>query len=282
MTTHNQVAHNWAHQTGKARNNRQVFYDGPTIYSFGRHFPIARYLDPKTVLFTSKGYSQSTSGHKFLVERAIPPNVTVFKVNNVEARCTAQHLENYEVLIKAATVALDAAGRARTRSSHFVDTATALVNDANRYARRFRLGVKRVTLKRLNGAFDTIQMRAEALRAEAELQRAKLARERTLAGRERLLQWCGGMDVSPPHTRVPYVRVKDDTVETSWGACVPLPDALLAWGAMKAARTGKTIPAVGKVGDFAVQEVTAIGIRVGCHFVPFKVAEFAAAKIGVA
>lgn len=281
MATHNDVAHNWAHQTGKARNNQQMFYEGPTIYSYGRHFPIARFLTPETVLFTSKGYSSSTSGHKALVKRAIPPSVTVFTVNNVEARCTAQHLENYEVMIKSAVADLEAAGRARTRATYFVDLATALLDEANLYARHFKLGVKKIALKNLNGAFDDIQKRAEALRAEAEFQRAKLARERTLKERGRLLQWCRGEDVVAPHTRVPYVRVKDDTVETSWGARVPLPDALSAWGAMKAARAGKSIPAVSKVGDFAVQQVTSIGIRVGCHFVPFKVAQFAAAKIGL-
>jgi hypothetical protein len=42
MATHNEVAHAWAHQTGRCHRGHHMFYEGDTIYSYGHHFPIAR------------------------------------------------------------------------------------------------------------------------------------------------------------------------------------------------------------------------------------------------
>jgi hypothetical protein len=64
-----EAAHVWAAQTqaqGKAGN---VFFDGPVIYSYGRHFAIAKvYKHAETggnvALFNARRYSVSTSKHQ--------------------------------------------------------------------------------------------------------------------------------------------------------------------------------------------------------------------------
>jgi hypothetical protein len=87
------VAHLWAHQTQEeARDTRTVFFfDGKSIFSYGRHYCIARlYSCPqgeqwrcephtpfdingrKMVLINSTTYSSATSGHKSCVLSAIP------------------------------------------------------------------------------------------------------------------------------------------------------------------------------------------------------------------
>lgn len=65
-----ELAHVWASQNqieGKASNF--YFYD-KTIYSYGRHFPIASIFGD-TVLFTKKSYSNSTGKHIIRARRAV-------------------------------------------------------------------------------------------------------------------------------------------------------------------------------------------------------------------
>lgn len=65
-----ELAHKWAHQTNTRGTGSSFFYEGPVIYSYGHHFPVARIVRPKKgapfVLFTSRGYSQTTARHKSL------------------------------------------------------------------------------------------------------------------------------------------------------------------------------------------------------------------------
>lgn len=70
-----ELAHSWAHQTQRRGTGSSFFYEGPTIYSYGHHFPIARIITRKTagpvVLFTTHGYSVTTTRHKSLALSAV-------------------------------------------------------------------------------------------------------------------------------------------------------------------------------------------------------------------
>lgn len=63
----NEITHLWAHQSQEEARCRNGFFEGEIIYSYGRHFPIARiYTDKKgnkTAFFTTRSYSSTTSGH---------------------------------------------------------------------------------------------------------------------------------------------------------------------------------------------------------------------------
>jgi hypothetical protein len=55
------IAHEWAHGRDKKYARSNVFAESGTIYSYGRHFPMARFYSVtgggRVVLFTSHGYS---------------------------------------------------------------------------------------------------------------------------------------------------------------------------------------------------------------------------------
>ncbi len=66
-----EIAHIWARQSqehGKAVAN--IFFEGPKIYSYGRHFCIANIIKPGVVLFTTQRYSVSTARHINMVDYA--------------------------------------------------------------------------------------------------------------------------------------------------------------------------------------------------------------------
>jgi len=67
-----EVAHIWASQSqSEGRNSaRNIYFEGTTIYSYGSHFPLARFVNGR-VLVTNRSYSVTTSKQLYGVRRAI-------------------------------------------------------------------------------------------------------------------------------------------------------------------------------------------------------------------
>lgn len=68
-----QLAHAYAHdkiREGKAREGR-VFVEGDTIYSYGKHFPIAHRIRDNEYLLNHDRYSVTTSKQQSEVARAL-------------------------------------------------------------------------------------------------------------------------------------------------------------------------------------------------------------------
>lgn len=80
--THGQIATRWAKRDrAESLKGHHIFCDRDTIYSYGYHFPIARWHDKRTVFFNADSYSKSTGRHKSIVRwtlRRNCPDVTVF------------------------------------------------------------------------------------------------------------------------------------------------------------------------------------------------------------
>src|SRR5512146_2854588 len=89
FSNNREVAHVWAQQSQASGRGHNFYFDGPTIYSYGSHFPIARFVtnerDERAVLFTTRRYSKSTSRHVSYAAQALYGlNVPVFNVRDVE------------------------------------------------------------------------------------------------------------------------------------------------------------------------------------------------------
>jgi len=76
---HQEIAHRWANQIKHGRsgkpeaNGNAVYYSGPTIYSYGAHYP-AGHLHGKTAYINEQGYSNSTSKHLGHIRNAVNPS----------------------------------------------------------------------------------------------------------------------------------------------------------------------------------------------------------------
>ena len=133
MPTHIEVARNWAKQTGKGKRGFRVFYDGEIIFSYGRHFPIAK-LTPQGILFTSRSASVSTAKHKSIVRRVAGD---VFTVPNVLANSREEHERNYLAIMGESGAAEDKAKRARVYGPMHLERAEELRRMATRYREAF-------------------------------------------------------------------------------------------------------------------------------------------------
>lgn len=116
-----QLAHVWAQQEqehGRSPKG-QMYFHGETIFSYGEHFPIARFTEAtldgqRVVLFNSEKYGPTTSTHKDCVAgalRGLP--VKVFHVPNVTYRFSSESLHNQNVTHLIERFAKSAASLAR-------------------------------------------------------------------------------------------------------------------------------------------------------------------------
>src|SRR5260370_32447533 len=141
-----EIPHLWFHQTqSDARSQGNISFDGDTIYSYGTHFPIARHVTSKggrrAVLFTTRGYSVTTSGHCSSVRQAIPSGTTVFSVPNVRSDSwsgnVVDHAANLAHFVTESKDALGKAGRAPVSGQSDIASAFGLRETARKYAKLF-------------------------------------------------------------------------------------------------------------------------------------------------
>lgn len=80
-----QCAHVWAQQSQPSgrSNNGNVFFEGATIYSYGRHFPMATFVNENTVLINNDSYSVSTGKQQGYVRYAVNHKHRIYASTNV-------------------------------------------------------------------------------------------------------------------------------------------------------------------------------------------------------
>jgi hypothetical protein len=126
-------------ENGKSGSRGNVFFIGSTIYSYGTHFPMARFID-KAVLVTIDRYGATTGKHLYDVRRALNREQhDVFNVLYVEGNRHSDNAENYA---KRLAELVRKAARARKYREYLERNADALRNEACLYARRFGLNVR--------------------------------------------------------------------------------------------------------------------------------------------
>jgi len=257
-----------------------MFSDGSTIYSYGRHFPIARklgttYNNCEVVLFNSNGDSVSTAKHKTIEYRALNRDTCkIFTVPNVQpANCEwtrdlspELHAENVQAYCADILDYIEKAERARKHGHYHARRAQDMLIELNEYVDAFGLGSPDIDV-------HSLQQRAEQMLSVAQRAR-RLDDERRAARSEELAQqWAEGASTECPHTPVPYVRVNGNLIETSWGAKIPLRTGLLLLDMATRCRDGQKAFTPDKkhpVGAFYLDRIDADGtLHVGCHHLPY-------------
>lgn len=287
MATHQSVTHAWAHQTGKNRKGFNMFYDGPTIYSYGYHFPIARLVTladgREVVLFTNRKYSVSTSKHVTYTRRAVN-HMVVFSVTDPSVDPSRKDVEE---MLEKATLEAAKSKRARVYKASHLQQALSYTNEAQALIEAFSIP----GFENYNWDLEAIQAQldeaaANRMAQEAEARRLKAERERKQYREDiwpSVKRWLRGEVASrQARTSRPLPRISSDIVETTWGATVPLAIAIkLYHKALECRRTHVEYvpPRRIHVGDFALTRIKSNGdLVVGCHDIPFWFMRYAACR----
>ena len=90
------VAHLWANEKQESAHGSNFYFEGESIYSYGRHFEVGRIVrnkrGEKAYLINDTYYSSTTSKHQYYVREAIPTGSKVFYVECNMSYCIGNML----------------------------------------------------------------------------------------------------------------------------------------------------------------------------------------------
>lgn len=312
------IAHLWAHQTQADARNPQgnFFFEGTTIYSYRRTWPIAKIytkgkgkLEKKLVLINSDTYSNTTSKQTHSVRSSVSHldkvHIPIPVIDN-----PIQSTENLDYLFKQMDKFLAQAMRAQSLSTVEMHETTVrhLYNQAVKYNSFFKVVRKLKPMPLFDKAIARRNRldQPDPLR-DAKAYKAKQYREASLARKEErnqgedYIKFCNSWnnlskwekhDESCRYTYYQFglpvfLRVSKDgeEIETSQGASVPLRHArLLYWKINKLMQAGQTYQRNGHtvhVGHYPLDSIDLEGnVRIGCHKITFKTIYKLAEQLG--
>jgi len=132
-----QVAHIWAQNNNETAHGSNFYCEGGTIYSYGQHFPIARFTNG-VCLFTNQTYSITTSQHISKARNAL--YFSPIMVNDIDATPQANH-DHMKASIQAEAVTLS---RRRTALDFWFRQYMESIKSANAYNTLFKLRRKMI------------------------------------------------------------------------------------------------------------------------------------------
>lgn len=297
LANNQQVAHYFANKVQSEGSASNFFFENDRLYSYGKHFCIARHLPGGKVAFTTRKHSVSTAKHLSYARQALRGQDLVY-CNDPDSTARANRDEAEQDIIAALNNAATARRiRPETREGYRIE--------ALNIAERFNLYLEALPEDEAANVqpFDTAGADMEPLR-QARIERdaaAQKARDeeqtrRAESQREALADWLagganrGGMLALPVALRLAKSKgthhtgglmpdagsVGRDVIQTSHGAEIPLADALALWPLVQKVRAGELSPdmaarMVRRVGVYTFSAFDAQGgIRVGCHTISYE------------
>lgn len=263
-----ECAHIFAQRTQDNGRAGNVFFEGNTIYSYGRHFPVATFHTNKKqetiVLFTTGTYSVTTSQHKSIIYGAL----SHYKIIEVEDVNELRHNDNLESFKKRLGNTAKQIVTAHKHSESYLTAYNKLVSDANDYCKFFGLKSK------FSNELDLEKIK-EQIDKQRQLERTKATKLKELEKQNLELWKIGEFNGNFHSLNNQYLRLKDaETVETTKGATFPFSHAVLAYKKVIQCRekqetwhrNGSEI----RVGNFHIDSIDEKGnVKAGCHFVDF-------------
>lgn len=307
------VAHAWAHQHKNEMRKGNVFFDGPVIYSYGRHFPMAVLLDNNTVAITTEKYSVTTSAHQSIVAGAVSHMHIIYcpeLPTGIGIFTTYEHSKNISEWMVRMKVLFERLQRAR-KKSNWTSEIQYLSESINSYVNYFNGPNggrhEKVTL--------TPEQQATLLNPDIEVHLAELRKQQELDALKLKEKIDMGMKLHPVYlaafrnwNEVDYgktltseqkdaiaaadeslmgdcnVRLRTDstTVYTTKGIKIPIEKAKAYYNKYLAiVRAGGCMDDCGyQMAGFEVKKMTADQLIVGCHSIPRSEIDYVASKLG--
>lgn len=273
---HNEVCHVWASRSQQNGSAGNISFRGDTIYSYG-WWPMARFYGDDVVFINNGTYSSSTSCHQGRVMAAIPSDYRCVFVADLDL----DHDKNLADFISSAQKTVEHFWASQTCAESIQRVYNNAVANARRYAAIFNLKLPPLFGEALNGPKAKARIRKQAKQlqeAEEQAESTKALFKQTVQAEieQRKAAWLAGENVSTCITkririgrRMKYLRAgfgevllrcKDNEIQTSLGAYVPLKEGRILY---KAIKRGDDVKGY-KIGHYTVVGYNG-SLRIGCH-----------------
>ncbi len=273
FSSHNEVAHIWASQSQYEGRAGNIFFEDGVIYSYGYHFPVARFAPEygNIVLFTNRGYSSSTGKHKSLIRGSIPSTYQVIYCDDPK-RSIDHNLDKWRAAVEWMRRDFAAKTHKISRGNLAVE-----IFKTCESAAIYCMALKIAAPEWCNESNDEMTARdyvyelAKAREIKKAAARAEYEKAMGLEAAERMALWvigenvyCGGFQYLPT-----ALRIKAESIQTSRGANIPIADALKLWPLLvRAKNSGKTLEAglhSINLGAYRFNSFDGHTLIVGCH-----------------
>lgn len=299
--TNNEVPHIWALQNQSEGRGSNIFFEGATIYSYGRHFPIAT-IKGNDVFFTTRSYSKTTAKHISRTMGAISHKNIIWctdvPVGDFKY-LTYTHENNINYWKKSIKVWFDELGNKKNRDIQGrVNSINRQIEQLSIYCQYFKLKIKDKELKKIlqdaaNPDFLAIARKESEKQTEA---RVKKMKEAAKAYDTYLQYWREYkptdelpdkvkelsrfyQNQSESFTRLRY-NTDQNRVETSKGVEIPAAIAKRAYiqlnGCMEGICKDISVPVM----DYTITETGKDYIKAGCHTIPKSDVQYIANLLG--
>lgn len=297
LRNNREVAHVWAAQSQDEGYASHFFFEGPSLFSYGHHFEVARIVRPGVVLFNESSYSNSTSKHQGYARSAVS-HMRVFRIPGLKWQAVVDHNASAEFYIQTLGDKLAYISRMRKDPEWMLKMYADMAEKAAGYVLEFGKGIRKPLQRTIADIYAAREnpLTAEVMeklkvRAAAERERAKaerLARAAADAARKVELQaeydgWKAGTVDRLPWEAVNLfpvaLRVHDDEIQTTKGAAVPVIEARKLWRALRT--DAGTVPGM-RVGHYTVTRIDPDhdSLIVGCHTIPLREVTRMAVRLG--
>jgi hypothetical protein len=242
---------------GRTSGGGNVFFDGGKLYSYGRHYILAEWIDDQTVMIDDRGYSVSTAKHISKTRYALN-QYRQFFTTEAKTEIVKQRLESYRQSLAKAR-----------KPETYINAATYLIGKHVEYLEYVQNAIdpslfeliQHFTGEGMKERIEADKERIEAQRKEDERKRKEYER----LYRDAFMRYEPSGDYRS-RSKVDYdlIRFKKDepqTVETSQNVRIPYAVALEAFTRFK----GYGLMKGQHVAGFTIHEIAPEFIRIGCH-----------------
>jgi hypothetical protein len=253
------VIHLYAQRTQSEARCSNVFFEGNSVYSYGRHYELARFLDDQNILINNRAYSVTTSKHTSDVTYATRQFTQWFTMHTEPDLVSSQLKQLKRKLAKARKPAL------------YISEAVNLISKFNEWLQFSGKININTELKELIEFFnlDGSQLADKIKDYGSELR--KIEADKKDRQRELFDSFKNSfMNYEPYHeykygskSEFDLVRVSEcgSMLETSQNVRVPLLDAINLYNALKAG-----VNIVGqRIEHYQIRNVSGDCVQIGCH-----------------
>jgi hypothetical protein len=270
-SSNSELSHVWANDPdpsiGKSANSMSC-HNGK-LYSYSTC--IGQIIND-TVIYNTASYSVTTSKQQGYMQSATSHYSKKIYLDiprrGLDSLVFSQSEFNniIELSEREASQALLKASRSRKYSDMYNREALSIFSNLEAYALFFDLEYERPNL---------VHLRESALRADIEAKAIEKVRkaERIKEQAEALINWRNGEDVRN-RFEITALRIKEDQIETTKGARIPLDHAIKFWGLIKSWHE-KGVSYVKDhhsihLGNYSVNRFENGILTVGCHSIPYS------------
>jgi hypothetical protein len=272
-SSNRELIHVWAHDSSPEimKQANSVTCHNNILYSYST--AIGQIVNNDTVIYNTASYSNTTSKHQSLMYQStshylnrIYLDINKYDLNHL---IFSQHSFNeiiFEPNLKQASEFLLKASRSKKYKDFYSSKALSIFDNLERYALLFNLAYELPNVDALTESALKADKEAKALE---KIYKAKRIQQQA----EALENWRLGLDVRN-HFEVTALRIKDDVIETSRGAKIPLEHAVKFWSLINSWHQ-KGITYVKDhhsihLGNYCVNRFENDVLTVGCHQIPYS------------